>query len=55
MKKRTEIEWWIPGGSLVYCGTPKTRAEWIRLTWRGYLAYWQLMFRARFVLMGDYR
>jgi hypothetical protein len=44
MKLRTEISWWIPGGRLVYSGTPKTRMEWIRLTWKGYLAYWKLVF-----------
>ena len=39
----TEVSWWIPGGSLVYSGTPKTRANWISLTWRAYLAYWHLL------------
>lgn len=54
MKKRSEICWWIPGGSLVYAGAPKTRIEWMRLTWRGYLAWWQLTFRvAWLVLKGE--
>jgi hypothetical protein len=50
MKLRSEIAWWIPRGSLIYSGTPKTRLEWVRLTWRGYAAYWQLLFRAAWLL-----
>jgi hypothetical protein len=46
MKLRTEINWWIPGGSIVYIGTPKTRAAWVQLTWRGYVAWWHLIFLA---------
>jgi hypothetical protein len=50
MKLRTEISWWLPFGySIVYCGTPKTRKEWIRLTWRGYLAMWKLLFRVAYL------
>ena len=46
IKKRTEISWWFPGGiRIAYCGTPKTRLEWIRHTWRGYMAFWKLFFR----------
>jgi len=55
MKKRNQIEWWIPGGSLVYSGTPKTRLEWIRLTWRAYLAYWQLMLIVGRLVRIDYQ
>lgn len=45
MKLQSEIKWWLPFGlSIVYSGTPKTRAEWIRLTWRGYIAAWHMMF-----------
>jgi hypothetical protein len=44
MSLQTKITWWIPGGSLVYKGTAKTRVEWVRLTWRGYVAYWHLIF-----------
>lgn len=51
MKLRTEISWWMPGYSIVYSGSPKTRAEWIRLTWRGYLAWWSLMFRAWWMML----
>jgi hypothetical protein len=25
MKQQTQIAWWIPGGSVVYSGSPKTR------------------------------
>lgn len=46
----TEVVWWIPGGSLVYSGTPKTRATWIKLTWRAYFAYWHLLFIATWIL-----
>jgi len=47
----TEIEWWFPGGfRLVYSGTPKSRLEWVRLTWRGYIAMWQLLFRAAWIM-----
>lgn len=42
-KLHTEISWWMPAGCrVVYQGTPKTRAEWIRLTWRAYIACWHL-------------
>lgn len=51
MKQQCEIAWWIPGGSLVYSGTPKTRIEWIRLTWMGYAAYWRLIFRVTWLLV----
>jgi hypothetical protein len=44
MKLRTEISWWFPGHRLVYMGSPKTRVEWIRLTWRAYLAAWHVVF-----------
>lgn len=47
----TEVSWWIPGGSLVYSGTPKTRATWISLTWRAYLAYWHLMLLSAWILL----
>ena len=43
MNKRSEIVWWVPGGRLVYSGVPKTRVEWVLLTWRAYVAYWHLM------------
>ena len=44
MKLQTEIRWWVPGGWIVYSGKPMTRLTWIRLTWRGYLAYWHLLY-----------
>lgn len=48
---QTEISWWFPGKvRVVYSGTPKSRAEWIRLTWRGYLAMWRLLFRCAWLL-----
>jgi hypothetical protein len=49
-KLQSEIEYWIPGGSMAYCGTPKTRWRWIRMTWRGYFAYWRMLFRAMWML-----
>lgn len=53
MKLRPQISWWMPGGvRIVYCGTPKTRLEWIRLTWRGYVACWRIIFRAAQLMMG---
>jgi hypothetical protein len=53
MKKRTEINWWIPGGSIAYIGSPKTRIEWMRLTWRGYLAWWKLQFLIIWILLKN--
>jgi hypothetical protein len=52
--KRTEISWWFPGGvRLVYMGLPKTRFEWIRLTWKAYLAGWKLLFRVAWLSKGS--
>ena len=51
MKLRRQIVWWFPGGlRLSYHGKPMTRATWIRLTWRGYIAMWHLLFRVAYLL-----
>lgn len=51
MKLRDEIVWWLPFGySLTYKGSPKTRWQWIRATWFGYVAAWKLMFRVAYLL-----
>lgn len=55
MKRRTEISWWIPGGALIYRGKAMTRAEWVRRTWRGYWAYWILIFRIGWLMTTDKR
>jgi hypothetical protein len=50
-KLQTEISWWFPFGlRLVYTGSPMTRARWMRLTWRGYVALWRLAFRAGYLM-----
>ncbi len=52
-KLRSEIRWWLPFGySIAYKGSPKTRAEWVRLTWRGYVAFWHLGFLVALHMLG---
>lgn len=53
MKLQRQIEWWVPGGSIVYSGDAMTRWTWIRLTWRGYLAWWFSMGRAAYLLAKE--
>ena len=53
MKLRTEISWWFPGHRLVYMGTPKTRVEWILLTWRAYLAAWYCAVRIVYLVLRN--
>jgi hypothetical protein len=44
---KDSITYWLPCGlRMSYTGTPKSRWEWLWLTWRGYFAMWCLLFHA---------
>ena len=54
MKLQTSIEWWLPYGCrVVYSGKPMTKWQWIRGTWRAYMACWSLMFYTARHLAGN--
>jgi hypothetical protein len=47
MKQQTSFSYWFPFGlRIVYTGTPKTKVEWVRQTWRSYLAVYKLYYAA---------
>ena len=47
MGKQTSITYWFPFGlRMSYSGSPKTRWEWLKCTWIGYVGMWQLLFYA---------
>jgi hypothetical protein len=45
MKKQDKFTWWMPGKlvRLTLYGTPQTKLQWVRGTWRIYLAYWRVV------------